>query len=338
MWLDHLVRGGKSRRKPVFSFLESGMGGQGGRTLRTRVYVDGYNFYYGCLKGSRFKWLNLHALFENQILPSILHMGPGRSPDRHELLPVAVKYFTATIVETAAKGPDSVSSQDAYHTALENYCAGRLQIIKGYFSVSQVRAPKVDHANPSKWPRHCERVEIWKFEEKQSDVQLALHAYHDALTGDVDQVVIASNDTDLAPALQMIRDNTNVVVGLVNPTCDHRRPPNTSLVQLSHWTREHISERELAAAQLPRVVPRKRGVSLKPTSWYARPDLLTPALILATKVRGSKGAAFKWLSTPNEHLRGAVPLDLLESDEGAAAVITYMEDWIAKHPKSGNME
>ena len=25
---------------------------------RTRVYVDGYNLYYGCLKGSPHKWLD----------------------------------------------------------------------------------------------------------------------------------------------------------------------------------------------------------------------------------------------------------------------------------------
>ena len=309
------------------------MAGQGGRALRTRVYVDGYNFYYGCLKGSRHKWLNLHELFADHILPSIRHNGPDGLPIRHDLLPLALKFFTAPIVETAAKGVDSVSSQDIYHTALKNHCAGRVEIVKGYYAVSKVRAPKVDDAAPEKWPRDCERVAIWKLEEKQSDVQLALQAYHDALTGEVDQVVIASNDTDLAPALRMIRENTNVVVGLVIPTCDHRRQPNTDLRTLSHWTRSHITEQELAAAQLPRVVPAKRGVSLKPESWYARPDLLVPAVTLAMTVRGSRSAAFKWLCTANDHLRGAVPLQLLESDAGAAAVMAYMEAWIAGNTK-----
>ncbi len=302
-----------------------------GRTLRTRVYVDGYNFYYGCLKGRRHKWLNLLNLFADQILPSIRHDGPGGVPVRHELLPLALKYFTATIHERAAKAEDSVSSQDTYHVALKNHCAGRVDIVKGYFSISPVRAPKVDEGHPSKWPRDCERVAIWKYEEKQSDVNLALQAYHDALTGEVDQVVIASNDTDLAPALRMIRENTNVVVGLVVPTCDHKRDPNADLTKYSHWTRTHISEHELAAAQLPRVVPKKRGFSLKPVSWYARPDLLRAALDLATKVRGTSGAAFKWLSTPNEYLHGALPLEMLESDEGAAQVMAYMERWIAEH-------
>lgn len=309
------------------------MAGEEGRALRTRVYVDGYNFYYGCLKGSSHKWLNLHSLFSDLILPSIRHDGPDGLPVRHELLPLALKYFTATIVERAAKANDSVSSQDTYHTALKNHCAGRVEIVKGYYAVTAVRAPKVDDENPEKWPRDCERVSIWKLEEKQSDVQLALQAYHDALTGAVDQVVIVSNDTDLAPALRMIRENTNVVVGLVIPTCDHRRQANTDLQNLSHWTRTHITEAELAASQLPRVVMGKRSPSLKPESWYARPDLLAPALALAMQVRGGRGAAFKWLSAPNEHLGGEIPLTLLESDAGAARVMAYMERWLVEHPK-----
>lgn len=30
--------------------------------MRTRVYVDGYNLFYACLKGSPFKWLDVHRL------------------------------------------------------------------------------------------------------------------------------------------------------------------------------------------------------------------------------------------------------------------------------------
>jgi hypothetical protein len=32
---------------------------------RTRVYIDGYNLYYGCLKKSRHKWLDVRALIEH---------------------------------------------------------------------------------------------------------------------------------------------------------------------------------------------------------------------------------------------------------------------------------
>ena len=30
--------------------------------MRTRVYVDGFNLYYGALKDTPFKWLNLAEL------------------------------------------------------------------------------------------------------------------------------------------------------------------------------------------------------------------------------------------------------------------------------------
>ena len=52
---------------PVFSFLGDEMTVA---TFRTRVYIDGYNLYYGCLKGTPHKWLDLLSLFEKQILPS----------------------------------------------------------------------------------------------------------------------------------------------------------------------------------------------------------------------------------------------------------------------------
>lgn len=38
--------------------------------MNTIVYVDGYNFYYGCLKGSPYKWLDIVRLFNEHILPS----------------------------------------------------------------------------------------------------------------------------------------------------------------------------------------------------------------------------------------------------------------------------
>ena len=37
--------------------------------MRTRVYVDGFNLYYGALKGTQFKWLNLVALARH-VLPA----------------------------------------------------------------------------------------------------------------------------------------------------------------------------------------------------------------------------------------------------------------------------
>jgi 6-hydroxy-3-succinoylpyridine 3-monooxygenase len=226
--------------------------------VRTRVYVDGYNLYYGCLKGTAFKWLDLQTLFRDRILPS-------SSPTPAEL--AGIKYFTASILERAARALDSVSSQSRYHTALTKLYPADIEVIKGYYSMTKAMARVVDAGEPDKWPRDCQEIQVWKFEEKQSDVSLALHAYHDASRGDVDQVVIVTNDTDIAPALQMIRAFTAVRIGLVIPTRSHERIPNTELAACAHWVRTHITDEELAASQLPRVIRTGRRPTIRPTDW-----------------------------------------------------------------------
>jgi 6-hydroxy-3-succinoylpyridine 3-monooxygenase len=47
-------------------------GSPGLEPLRTRIYIDGHNFYCGCLKGTPYKWLDLLPLFEKHVLPSAL--------------------------------------------------------------------------------------------------------------------------------------------------------------------------------------------------------------------------------------------------------------------------
>ncbi|MCL1622611.1 antitoxin Xre/MbcA/ParS toxin-binding domain-containing protein [Ralstonia pseudosolanacearum] len=299
------------------------------RSLRTRVYVDGYNFYYGCLKGTHHKWLDLYQLFQEHVLPSALIERDGQH-FRSELLPEALQFFTATIIESAAKAHDSVSSQARYHTALRKLHAGRIRLVEGYYSLTKARAPRIDPDHPNRPPNACERVPIWRLEEKQTDVNLALHAYHDAMTGQVDHVVIASNDTDLVPALRMIREHTPVTVGLVIPTRDSERRPNAELAKYAHWVRRHLTEAELAAAQLPRVVPGGKTPTVKPDSWYPHPALFLQALALAIQVRGSRAKAFQWLDAPSDHLDGRAPIELLKTEAGAAQVLAYMRDWIAR--------
>lgn len=245
--------GEKAGLVPVFSFLR-----QGEHFVRTKVYVDGYNLYYGCLKGTPHKWLDLYALFRDKVLPS-------SSPAECEL--IGIKFFTAPILEKASRALDSVSSQSRYHTALSKMYAAEIEVIKGYYSMTKAMARIVDQAEPDKWPRDCEAIQVWKLEEKQSDVNLALHAYHDSVMNNVDQVVIVTNDTDIAPALQMIRTFTTVQIGLVVPTRDHVRTPNTELAAQAHWVRTHITDTELASCQLPRVITVGRRPTIKPEGW-----------------------------------------------------------------------
>lgn len=299
--------------------------------LRTRIYIDGYNFYYGCLRGTPHKWLDLLPLFERYILPSAMLRDADGHIRQSTLLPSpSIKFFTAKIIESVAKAVDSVSSQARYHTALRKLHDGRIELIEGYYAVNKMKVKIVDAENPGKPPRECQEIQAWKVEEKQSDVNLALQAYHDAITGQIDHAVIVTNDTDIAPALKMIRAHTQVLIGVVVPTIDHTRMPNADLVKLAHWKRAHIHASELAACQLPRVIPGRKPTT-KPESWYGQPELLREILELAIPVRRSKAAAYKWLEQPNPHFGGARPIELTETVDGARRVLAYIRSWITEH-------
>ena len=302
--------------------------------LRTRIYIDGYNFYYGCLRGTPHKWLDLLPLFENHILPSaLLKDGDGHIRQSALLPSPSIKFFTAKIIESVARSTDSVSSQARYHTALRKLHDGRIELIEGYYAVNKMKVKVVDADEPNRPPRECKEVQAWKVEEKQSDVNLALQVYHDAITGQIDHAVIVTNDTDIAPALAMIRAHTQVLMGVVVPTTDHTRPPNTDLVKLAHWTRRHINASELAACQLPRVIPGKRP-TIKPDSWYGQPEMLKEIMELALPVRGSRASAYKWMEQPNPYLDGEIPIELAETVEGAARVLEYIRSWISQQDQS----
>jgi hypothetical protein len=74
---------------------------------RTIVYVDGFNFYYGEVRGTSWKWLDPAALFQKVL-------GPQNKLEK-------VKYFTAR-VQPSPRDPDVNVRQDAYLRALQAHC------------------------------------------------------------------------------------------------------------------------------------------------------------------------------------------------------------------------
>jgi len=285
------------------------------------VYVDGYNLYYGCLKRTPHKWLDLFALVQH-ILPSVLYEQDG-VPTRSEFCTPAVKYFTAPILNAFARSPDSVLCQSQYHTALRGHLGNQLEIITGYYDARPARA----HVwIPKKPAGECPTVDIWKLEEKQSDVALALHAFCDAVLDEVDQVIVITNDSDFAPAMQMIREYTHAVIGVIAPIRDGAgcSKVNRQLSKHAHWTRTHILDEEFAASQLPPVVRLKGGAVHKPLSWYPCPQLLIPIFEEAKRIRGSNGAARKWLNEPCGPLGSRIPIEMCTSEESARELLDYM--------------
>lgn len=227
---------------------------------RTCVYVDGYNLYYSRLKGTSFKWLDLAALFADQIIPE---QDPNTSI-------VAIKYFTAPIKASYARhGQESEHAQTQYHRALLVKHPSLIQIINGFHLLQQTHLPAVANNMP---PSKDNVLKVWMIEEKQTDVNIALHAYRDASSGYCDQVVFCSNDSDLEPALQMIlEDVPSAIIGLVLPLREDAdafgKFANKRLTRRAHWVRSHIKDAELTSAQLPRIVPTKKKPATKPVHW-----------------------------------------------------------------------
>jgi len=289
--------------------------------LRTRVYVDGYNLYYGCLKNSADKWLDLRAL-AGRILANVPYEQGGERVS-YELCVPAIKYFTAPILSSFARSADSVACQAQYHRALRGHLGRDIEIITGYYDARPARAHTWIE---SKAAGESPVVDIWKLEEKQSDVALALHAFCDTALNDVDQVIVMTNDSDFAPAMQMIRQYTSVVLGLIAPIreSDGRSRVNRELNKHAHWTRAHVLNAEFAASHLPPVVRLEKGAVHKPLSWYPCPALLIPIYEEAKRVRGSNGAARRWLNEPCKQLGNRVPIEMCCSQEGARELLEYM--------------
>jgi len=229
----------------------------------TAVYVDGYNLYYGRLRGTAFKWLDLVKLFDNLLAQR----------DQNEKL-VRLHLFTAPALATfASHGNASVEAQAAYHRALKSIYDDRFEAIYGSHSYDKSGTLLPAYLPDQAYDR-TNRVRVWKLEEKKTDVNLALHMYRDACKGLYDRIILVSNDSDAEPALEALRaDFPHIMRGVVMPIRPvvsgmpaHRRPSG-SLAKQADWTLSNLSDVMLDAAQLPATIPTKKKPIRKPGHW-----------------------------------------------------------------------
>ncbi len=90
--------------------------------MLTNVYVDGFNLYYGCLKGTPYKWLDLGTLCQALLPPNKIQR---------------IRYFTAKI--SAQADPQGPVRQSIYLRALQTVPG--LTVHLGHFLTSTVRMP-----------------------------------------------------------------------------------------------------------------------------------------------------------------------------------------------------
>ncbi|WP_203863595.1 NYN domain-containing protein, partial [Planobispora rosea] len=195
--------------------------------MRVNCYIDGFNLYYGCLKGTAYKWLDIAALC-------------GKLVRRDDEIN-RIRYFTARIT---ARGddPDGPTRQDAYLRALETI--PHLSVHLGHFQKTQ---PRMALAYPP--PAGPRTVQVIKTEEKGSDVNLASHLLLDAFQRDFELAIVITNDSDLKEPIRMVIEELGIPVGLVNPQKPQFRSRDLGRLSL-HFTKQ-IKENALKACQFP---------------------------------------------------------------------------------------
>ena len=217
-----------------------------GLPMKTNVYIDGFNLYFGALKGTPYKWLNLLALCQRLLL--------NREINR-------IRYFTARITPLP-HNPDAPDRQDAYLRALATI--PELTIHWGRFSSNPAYAPVFPLTYPS--PNHPARtVRVLKTEEKRSDVNLATLLLMDCVDDVFDEAVIISNDSDLLLPIEYAIRRFGKTVGVISP--HRRRSFSIELRRAATWSYPEINRSVLAASRFPDVVATPRGPVTKPPSW-----------------------------------------------------------------------
>jgi uncharacterized LabA/DUF88 family protein len=208
--------------------------------MKTVVYVDGYNLYYGLLRQTHFKWLDLVSLFEQHVL--------DKSTDL-----VEVRYYTAPVLARMCDDDQSPQRQRLYIQALKKLHPKRIQVVEGKMVAT---TPFQRLVKPIEQAPHLERVQVYDFNEKKTDVNLASDLISGAWTGAYEQAVICSNDTDLEAALSTVRKyHPTIRLGVVAPVpnSDHRYISN-DLKKHAHWSKA-LSMVHIANAQMPERIP-----------------------------------------------------------------------------------
>jgi uncharacterized LabA/DUF88 family protein len=187
--------------------------------LRTIALIDGFNLYHAIasLHRPELKWVNLRTLSGIFTNTSIEQLN-------------GVFYFTAYAEHVAAS---VLQAQKTYIKALE---IASVQPILGFFKKKDRKCPNCSH----KWSSH---------EEKETDVNIASCLIDLAYQNRFDRVLMISNDSDLSPAIRLIR----------------KRFPEKRITTVAPPNYYHSNELIQASSDKARIRPEHLEQSLFPT-------------------------------------------------------------------------
>ena len=204
------------------------------------MYIDGFNLYYGALKGKPYKWLDLSKLCRHLLLPE------------NDI--IEIKYFTAT-VKARPSDPTQPTRQQTYLRALKTL--SNVSVVFGHFLSHPVNMLL---ANP---PATGSRyAQVIKTEEKGSDVNLATELLVDGFKNKYDVAVLITNDSDLLSPIKVVKNELKKRVGIFNP----QQKPSNVLRQEAIFFRG-IRQSVLSRSQFPETLTDEIGAFHKPNSW-----------------------------------------------------------------------
>lgn len=152
---------------------------------RSIVYIDGFNLYYGAIRGGPHKWLNIEQFFRL--------LRPGDDIQ-------VIRYYTALI--DGSHRPNQI----AYLRALETLPL--VKTVLGQFKNKQVTCRVADCP-------HSGSRRFTMSEEKRTDVNIAIDMVNDAHGDICDRQILVSGDSDLVPAVNHVKQcfpNMEIVV------------------------------------------------------------------------------------------------------------------------------
>jgi uncharacterized LabA/DUF88 family protein len=230
------------------------------------VYIDGFNLFYGSLKGGKHKWLDLEKLCKFYY-------------PKYNI--TKINYFTA-LVKERRDDKESPINQQIYLRALQTLPSFRKTL--GSFQENIVRRPLVSKnkkgirqkvlisffdlydklmplADDDNYPKP-QYVLIKKTEEKGSDVNLGISLVNDAHKDLFDVAIVISNDSDLSGALRIVKNELGKTVEILNPY-----PKTNKKLQKASSNIKYIFSKVLPKLQFPDELTDKIGKFHKPKSW-----------------------------------------------------------------------
>lgn len=208
--------------------------------LRTAIYIDGFNLYFGALKDTEYRWLDLKKLCQNILQP------------HNEI--ITIKYFTAYVSARGAN-QDKPIRQQIYIRALK-HSIPELEVILGQFTTHTVKR-KLDPAIGGQ-----KFADVIETKEKGSDVNLAVHLVNDAWQDQFDCAVVISSDSDLAEAIRLVlKSHPEKKVGLI---LTGKRNSTREMINCASFTKK-ITTKALSLSQMPDSIT-GTGIT-KPANW-----------------------------------------------------------------------